>query len=65
MLAGVIRMVEEAQGSKAPIQRLADTVSGVFVPAVLVVALLTFLAGPSRGMSSASRLFPRWAGARR
>jgi Cu+-exporting ATPase len=42
MLAGVIRMVEEAQGSKAPIQRLADTVSGVFVPAVLVVALLTF-----------------------
>ena len=43
MLAGVIRMVEEAQGSKAPIQRLADTVSGVFVPAVLVVALLTFI----------------------
>ena len=43
MLAGIIRMVEEAQGSKAPIQRLADTVSGVFVPAVLVVALLTFI----------------------
>jgi Cu+-exporting ATPase len=43
MLASVIRMVEEAQGSKAPIQRLADTVSGVFVPAVLVVALLTFI----------------------
>jgi Cu+-exporting ATPase len=43
MLAGVIRMVEEAQGSKAPIQRLADTVSGVFVPAVLVIALLTFI----------------------
>jgi Cu+-exporting ATPase len=42
-LASVIRMVEEAQGSKAPIQRLADTVSGVFVPAVLVVALLTFI----------------------
>ena len=43
MLAGIIRMVEQAQGSKAPIQRLADTVSGVFVPAVLVVALLTFI----------------------
>ncbi len=43
MLAGIIRMVEQAQGSKAPIQRLADTVSGIFVPAVLVVALLTFI----------------------
>ncbi|HKV86133.1 MAG TPA: heavy metal translocating P-type ATPase [Ktedonobacterales bacterium] len=42
MLASVIRMVEQAQGSKAPIQRLADTVAGVFVPAVLVIALLTF-----------------------
>src|SRR5690242_11406817 len=43
MLAGIISMVEQAQGSKAPIQRLADTVAGVFVPAVLVVALLTFV----------------------
>ena len=43
MLAGIIRLVEQAQGSKAPIQRLADTVSGVFVPAVLVLALLTFI----------------------
>jgi Cu+-exporting ATPase len=42
-LAGIIRMVEQAQGSKAPIQRLADTVSGIFVPAVLVIALLTFV----------------------
>jgi P-type Cu+ transporter len=49
MLAGVIRMVEEAQGSKAPIQRLADTVSGVFVPAVLVVALLTFAGWTAAG----------------
>ena len=43
-LAQIIRMVEEAQGSKAPIQRLADRVAAVFVPAVLVTALLTFLA---------------------
>ncbi|HET9109730.1 MAG TPA: heavy metal translocating P-type ATPase, partial [Ktedonobacterales bacterium] len=42
-LAGIIRMVEQAQGSKAPIQRLADTVAGIFVPAVLVIALLTFV----------------------
>jgi P-type Cu+ transporter len=44
MLAGIIRMVEEAQGSKAPIQRLADTISSIFVPAVLVIAALTFVA---------------------
>jgi Cu+-exporting ATPase len=39
----IMRMVEEAQGSKAPIQRLADRVSGVFVPAVIGVAAATFL----------------------
>jgi len=43
-LAQIIRLVEEAQGSKAPIQKLADQVSAIFVPAVLGMAALTFLA---------------------
>ncbi len=43
VLAHMVRLVEEAQGSKAPVQRLADRISAVFVPAVLGVALITFL----------------------
>ncbi|REE80127.1 Cu+-exporting ATPase [Paenibacillus taihuensis] len=44
VLAQIIRIVEEAQGSKAPIQRIADVISSVFVPIVIGLALLTFLA---------------------
>lgn len=42
-LSHIIKIVEEAQGSKAPIQRLADQISGMFVPIVLGIAVLTFL----------------------
>ena len=57
VLSQIIRMVEEAQGSKAPIQRLADLVSSYFVPVVMVIAILTFiiwfLFGPAPAFSFA------------
>ena len=42
-LSQIIKMVEDAQGSKAPIQKIADQVSGIFVPVVIGIAVLTFL----------------------
>ena len=43
LLAGIIRLVGEAQGSKAPVQRLADRISAIFVPVVCTIALATFI----------------------
>ena len=43
MLSQIVKLVEDAQGSRAPIQRLADKVSAVFVPTVVVIAILTFV----------------------
>ncbi|MEJ7893072.1 MAG: heavy metal translocating P-type ATPase [Solirubrobacteraceae bacterium] len=58
-LAQIVRLVEEAQGGKAPVQRLADQVSAIFVPVVLTIALLTFavwalaLSDPAAGLVAA------------
>lgn len=57
-LAQIVRMVERAQGSKAPVQDLADRVAGIFVPIVIVIALATFAVWMSRGASFAEALVP-------
>ena len=57
LLGQIIKLVREAQGSKAPAQRLADKIAGIFVPVVLLLALATFLIwwflGPDQGLTLA------------
>jgi Cu+-exporting ATPase len=55
-LAQIIRLVEQAQGSKAPIQALADKIAAIFVPAVMVMALLTFAIWLASGASLTTAL---------
>ncbi len=43
MLAQIIKMVQDAQGSKAPVQKLVDKIAGIFVPVVIIIAVVTFL----------------------
>lgn len=55
LLSGIIRMVQEAQGSKAPVQKLVDKIAGIFVPVVVAISLVTlavwWIAGGDNGFS--------------
>ncbi len=53
LLAQIIQMVKDAQGSKAPVQKLVDKIAGIFVPVVIVIALLTFLLWWMTGVENA------------
>lgn len=53
LLAGIIRMVQEAQGSKAPVQKLADKIAGIFIPVVIGIAVTAFIAWMISGGSNA------------
>ena len=64
MLAQIIKLVEQAQGSKAPIQRLADLVSSYFVPAVMFIAIATFVTWFVVGPEPAVHPRPRRRGRR-
>ena len=59
LLSQIVKMVSEAQRSRAPIQRLADRVSSYFVPAVIVAAIVTFVVWLSAGPAAALRTCPR------
>ncbi|MDR1887792.1 MAG: heavy metal translocating P-type ATPase [Zoogloeaceae bacterium] len=56
LLAGIIRLVAEAQGSKAPVQRLVDRIAAIFVPAVCAIALITFVGWLLAGSDFATAL---------
>ena len=53
MLASIIKMVQDAQGSKAPVQKLVDKIAGIFVPVVIIIAILTFIAWNILGQENA------------